>query len=73
MAEKQSSKPSIFARMGKYFRDTSGEFKKIVWPSWKTVWHNAVVVLTMCVIFGVVVWSLDFIFAQLRELLIGAF
>ena len=76
MADKQASKnskPSLFARLGKYFRDTSGEFKKIVWPSWKTIWKNTLVVLTMCVIFTIVVWGLDFVFAQLRELLINAF
>lgn len=73
MAEKQGSKPSIFARIGKYFRDTAGEFKKIVWPGWKTVWRNALVVLTMCAVFAVVVWGLDYVFAWLRELLINAF
>ena len=74
MADKtKSSKPSIFARLGKYFRDTWGEFKKIVWPSRKTVVKNCLVVLALCVAFGLVVWGLDFLFATLRDLLINAF
>ncbi|MEG0750424.1 MAG: preprotein translocase subunit SecE [Oscillospiraceae bacterium] len=73
MADKQNAKPSLFARMGKYFRDTAGEFKKIVWPSKKQIVKNTLVVLTMCVAFAVVIWSLDYLLAFLRDLLIKAF
>ena len=37
MAEKTEKKPNIFVRAGrgtkKFFRDTKGEIKKIVWPT----------------------------------------
>ncbi len=75
MAEKQAAakKPGFGARIKKYFRDAWGEFKKIVWPSKKQVWNNIVVVFTMVIIFAIVIWGLDFLFASLRDLLIKAF
>ncbi len=74
MADKQVTvKKKAGPRLGKYFRDTWGEFKKIVWPSKKQVINNTIVVLTMVVIFAVVIWGLDTLFAWLRDLLISAF
>ena len=73
MAEKTKTakKKTIFTRLGKYFRDTAGEFKKIVWPSRKQVFTNCVVVLTMVVIFAILTWGLDTLFGWLREMLIN--
>lgn len=62
-----AKKPNIFKRIGKYFRDTRGEFKKIVWPSRQTVLKNTMAVLVMVVIFAVVVWGLDFGLGLLRD------
>ena len=75
MAEKKADKtnPGFFARIGKYFRDSKGEFKKIVWPSRKQVMNNVVVVLAMVVIFAIATWGLDLLFAFLRDLLLKLF
>ncbi|MBQ5340452.1 MAG: preprotein translocase subunit SecE [Oscillospiraceae bacterium] len=75
MADKKADKkkPGFFARLGKYFRDAKGEFKKIVWPSRKQVWNNVVVVLVMVVIFAIATWGLDLLFAFLRDLLLKQF
>ncbi|MBQ4240091.1 MAG: preprotein translocase subunit SecE [Oscillospiraceae bacterium] len=75
MAEKKADKkkPGFFARIGKYFRDSKGEFKKIVWPSRKQIWNNVAVVLVMVVIFAVATWGLDLLFAFLRDLLLKQF
>ncbi len=70
MAESKEKKPSFFARIKKYFRDTAGEVRKIVWPTRKAVVNNTVIVLTTVVIFAVVIWVLDFGFAQIRNVLI---
>lgn len=70
MAEKKSAKPKLGARIKKFFRDTWSEFKKIVWPSGKTVLNNSVVVLVTVVIFAVIVGLLDFGFSTGRNLLI---
>ena len=42
--------PGLGTRMAKYFRDTKGEFKKIVWPTFPTVLRNTGVVLALCVV-----------------------
>ncbi|MBR4798281.1 MAG: preprotein translocase subunit SecE [Oscillospiraceae bacterium] len=75
MADKKADKkkPGFFARIGKYFRDAKGEFKKIVWPSRKQIWNNVAVVLVMVVIFAIATWGLDLLFAFLRDLLLKQF
>ena len=70
---KKSKKPSLFARLAKYFRDVAGEFKKVVWPTRQQVVRDCIVVLVTILVFAVVVWGLDALFAWLRELIIGAF
>ena len=78
MAEKKkekskSSKPGFFARLGKYFKDVKGEFKKIVWPSKKQVWNSVLVVTVMVLVFAVATLGVDLIFATLRDLLLKLF
>ena len=70
---KKPKKPSIFARLAKYFRDVAGEFKKVVWPTKQQVIRNCIVVLVTILVFAVLVWGLDRLFNWLRTLLITAF
>ena len=72
MAE-EKKKNGFFRRIGKYFRDTWGEFKKIVWPTRKQVINNVIVVLVTSVVVGVVVFGLDTLFTWIRSLIINAF
>lgn len=65
--------PKKKGRVGKFFRDTRSEFKKISWPSKKQVWNNTLIVLVTVLVFGVVVWGLDFVLSSLRDLMIGWF
>lgn len=63
----QAKKPN---RVVKYFRDLRSEFKKVVWPSKKTVINNTGAVLATMIVCGVAIWGLDTAFAALlRELL----
>lgn len=55
----------------KYFKDLKSEFKKVVWPSRKTVINNTVVVLIALIISGIFVWGLDTLFATLLRLALG--
>lgn len=60
MAEKTSEKkPNVFSRIGKFFRDTKSEIKKIVWPTPKAATKNLGIVLAMIVIIGLIVYGLD--------------
>ena len=55
----------------KYFKDARSEFKKVVWPSKKTVFNNTVVVLITLIVSGVFVWGIDTLFATLLRLALG--
>lgn len=67
-AEKNSIIP---AKVKKYLRDTRGEFKKIVWPSFPTVLRNTGVVLAMCAITAIVIIGVDWVCGWLVNLLVG--
>lgn len=58
----KAKKPSLFARMGKWFRELKGECKKIVWPTRQQTTNNTAVVLATCLIIGVFIWVLDAVF-----------
>lgn len=55
-------KPSIFARIGRWFHELKSECKKIVWPTRKQTVNNTAVVVACVIIVGVFVWVLDGIF-----------
>jgi len=71
-AAKKTQSPKK-GRIKKYFRDIRSEFKKISWPSKKQVWNNTLVVIVTVLIFGIVVWTLDFLLISGRDLLMGLF
>ena len=58
----KAKKPSLFARIGKWFRELKGESKKIVWPTRQQTVNNTAVVLAACLIIGVFIWVLDAVF-----------
>lgn len=60
-AEK-ASKPGFFKRIARYFKDLSGEFKKVVWPTKSQTINNTIVVVVTCAICGLFVWGLDSLF-----------
>lgn len=51
---------SMWKAIAKFFREHVSEFKKIVWPTRKTVWNNLVVTIVLCAAVGIVIWLLDF-------------
>ena len=58
----KAKKPSLFARIGKWFRELKGECKKIVWPTRQQTVNNTAGVLAACLIIGVFIWVLDAVF-----------
>ena len=50
-------------RIKEFFKATKGEFKKIVWPNFKTVTKNTGIVIAYVVIIGVIVFVLDLAFS----------
>ena len=68
---KGEQNPIIPAKVKKYLRDTKGEFKKIVWPSFSTVVRNTGVVLAMCAVTALVIIVVDLLCSWLVGLLVG--
>lgn len=63
-SKKQAKKPN---KAAKYFRDLRSEFKKVVWPSKKSVVNNTGVVLAVMVGATFIMWGLDSGFAVLLK------
>lgn len=55
----------------KFFKDARAEFKKVVWPTKKSVINNTIVVLVMIVVSALAVWGLDSLFLFINKLLMG--
>ncbi len=51
---------TILRKVIQFFRDYKSEIKKIVWPSFKDVVKNTGIVLVMCAIVGILIWTVDF-------------
>lgn len=73
-AEKNPSKkgPGFVARVSRFFRDLSGEVKKVVWPNKKQVINNTFVVIVVVVTSAIVVGAFDLLLGVLRTLLLSA-
>ncbi len=56
-------KENPFKKMGsaikKFFKDFKGEWKKVTWPSGKTVLNNSIVVIVIVAIVGIALLAVD--------------
>lgn len=64
-------KPNVFARIKDWFIDMKAELKRVVWPSFKKVRQNTLVVLIFVLVVGAVIWILDWLFSGAMSLLIN--
>ena len=55
----------IASRITRFFKDTKGEMKKVIWPSKKAVINNTGVVMLVLVAFSICIGALDFVFNAL--------
>ena len=58
-AQLEMSKPGVFARIGKWFKDMRSELKKVQWPTRKQTVNNTVIVIICCIIVGICIWLFD--------------
>lgn len=63
--------PIIPEKVKKFFRDTRGEFKKIVWPGFPAVVRNTVATLIMCALVGAIIVVIDLLLSGLVNLLLS--
>ena len=64
---------NFFKGIGKYFKDTKGELKKVVWPTASTTAKNTGTVLLCSLAVGACIWIFDGVAVLLIKTLIGAF
>ncbi len=64
-------KPNVFARIKNWFVDMKAELKRVVWPSFKKVRQNTLIVLIFVLVVGAVIWVLDWLFSAGIALLIN--
>ena len=64
---------NFFKGIGKYFKDTKGELKKVVWPTASTTAKNTGTVLLCSLAVGACIWIFDGVAMLLIKTLIGAF
>ncbi len=67
-SEKKTEKKKP-GKVAKWFKDLKSEFKKVVWPSKKTVVDNTSIVLAVVVLSAVFVGLLDYGFVALMDLI----
>jgi len=60
----EKNKKNIFRPIVKYFKDVKSELKKVVWPTYKQIQKNTIVVLACVLIVGIFIWVLDFGFSM---------
>lgn len=58
----EQTKPNFFARIANYFREVKSELKKVVWPTFKKIRQNTLIVIIYVLIVGLVIWALDMLF-----------
>jgi len=56
-----------------FFRDTTGEMKKVTWPSRSEVVGTTVVVLVATVVFALFLWGCDLVFYKAIDFLFSRF
>ncbi|MDD2212944.1 MAG: preprotein translocase subunit SecE [Oscillospiraceae bacterium] len=61
----KSKKPSVFKRMGKYFRELKAELKRVIWPGKEKMKQSAAVVLAIILASAVLIWIVDALMTQI--------
>ena len=64
-------KPNVFGRIKNWFVEMKAELKRVVWPSFKKVRQNTLIVLIFVLVVGAVIWVLDWLFSAGIALLIN--
>jgi preprotein translocase subunit SecE len=68
--EEKQKKPNIIQKIGRFWRETIGELRKVTWPTTKEAWELTKVVLLVTVVMSLVLGIMDYGFSKLIGLLI---
>ena len=64
-------KEGFFARVGKSFKATQSELKKVVWPTRKQLFNNTGIVIAALIVVGLIIFGLDSLFISLSKMILG--
>jgi preprotein translocase subunit SecE len=65
------TKPNIFQKIKRWFKETAGELRKVTWPTREEARALNRIVLIVTIIMSAILGILDFIFARLVGLLVN--
>ena len=71
MAEKEKKVKKSENAIQRYFRETSGELRKVNWPTWPEARHLTQLVLLVMVIVGTFLATIDYLSGVLIDLVLG--
>ena len=57
--KKENPLKTVGAKIKKFFKDFKGEWKKVTWPSGKTVLNHSLVVIVVVLVFGLIIFGFD--------------
>ena len=69
MAQVKTKKPGLFKRLGRFFKQSWSELKKVSWPNFQTVVKNTGIVLAVVLFFLLVILGVDVLFTYLLVVL----
>lgn len=69
MAEKSKS-PQKRNAIQRWWRETIGELRKVVWPTPPEAWRLTKIVIVVIIVVGAFLGLLDFVFSNLIELIV---
>lgn len=71
MAEKEKKVKKSENAVQRYFRETSGELRKVNWPTWPEARHLTQLVLLVMVVVGVFLATIDYLSGTLIDFVLG--
>ena len=71
MAEKAKQVKKKENAVQRYFRETTGELRKVSWPTWPEARRLTILVLIVMVVMGLFLASVDALAKELLDLMLG--
>ena len=71
MAEKAKKVKKTENAVQRYFRETTGELRKVSWPTWPEARRLTALVLVVMIVVGIFLAGMDFLASQLLNLVLG--
>lgn len=71
MSPKKKKKLSIMEKIQRFWRETTGELRKVTWPTPPEAWKMTKLVMLVMALMAAILGVLDFLFSQFISLLVS--